>query len=148
MDVLQTCEQHLGLASQPTDPDRDRVYRIQLALEEEPNQEWAEPWNRDAIARAAVRILNFDAIYDGYVAAKPTPERFLDTLVRLERDVFNIDQPVVKSPRQAHVYVDQPINLKDWFDEYQTDKSTTIVRLGETLQQAVQEKLDWLASKL
>ncbi|HEY9661811.1 MAG TPA: lysophospholipid acyltransferase family protein, partial [Allocoleopsis sp.] len=83
--VLQQCEQRLELASNPKDPDRERVYRVRHALEQQQSLVLAgvsDPWAMTA--KAMMRVLNFDAIYDGYVGEKPTPERFLDTLTRLE----------------------------------------------------------------
>ena len=38
------------------------------------------------------RLINFISISDGYVAEEPSPERFLDVILRLEREVFDSDQ--------------------------------------------------------
>lgn len=146
--VLQQCEQRLGLTSVVGEPYRERTYRIQQALEEvtqASNFTTSDRWTREVIAKAAWRVLNFDAIYDGYVAAKLTPERFLDTLIRLERDVFNIDKPRPKGHRQAVLTVAQPINLKDWFADYQQNRTTTVNTVVQTIHQMVQQKLDLLA---
>jgi hypothetical protein len=70
--------------------------------------------------------LNFDAIYDGYVAANPTLERFLDTLTRLEREIFNIDRPAPKGHRIAQVKAGSLLNLQDYFEPFQKAKSTTV----------------------
>ena len=94
------------------------------------------------MAKAAWRVLNFDAIYDGYVAASLTPERFLDTLIRLERDVFNIDKPRPKGHRQALLHVAQPINLKDWFADYQQNRTVIVNTVTQKIHQTVQQKLD------
>ena len=94
-----------------------------------------------------IRLLNFDAIYDGYVAAAPTPERFLDTLTRLEREVFNIERPRPKGHRQAVVQVGDPVNLKEHFSSYKQDKEETIKALTLQMQQAVQDNLDLLQKK-
>jgi hypothetical protein len=148
--VLQQCEQRLGLTSVVGEPYRERTYRIQQALEEvtqASNFTTLDPWTREVIAKAAWRVLNFDAIYDGYVAAKLTPERFLDTLIRLERDVFNIDKPRPKGHRQAVLSVAQPINLKDWFADYQQNRTTTVSTVVQTIHQMVQQKLDLLATQ-
>lgn len=150
--VLTQCEQRLNLKPAPGEPNRERVYRIQHALEsrytlvEGVNSigtNGTDDW--EVMRKAIARVLNFDAIYDGYVAEKPTPERFLDTLIRLEREVFNIDQPPSKGHRQAFLRVGQPINLNDFLADYKRDRSTTVQLVTQTLQQTVQKNLDMLS---
>ena len=143
--VLQQCEQQLGLTSASGELDRERTYRIQQALEEPIASD--RVWTWEFMSKAAWRVLNFDAIYDGYVAAKLTPERFLDTLIRLERDVFNIDRPRPKGHRQALLRVAEPLNLKDWFADYQQNRANTVKSITEKIHQTVQQNLDDLATQ-
>lgn len=142
--VLQQCEQRLGLTSVVGEPYRERTYRIQQALEEDrqATNTTLDSWTPKVMAKAAWRVLNFDAIYDGYVAASLTPERFLDTLIRLERDVFNIDKPRPLGHRQAVLSVAQPMNLKDWFADYQQNRTSTVNTVVQTIHQRVQQKLE------
>jgi 1-acyl-sn-glycerol-3-phosphate acyltransferase len=145
-EVLQQCEFRLGLTSAAAEPDRERVYRIRHALSNRQNTllpDGTDGW--DVIGRASMRMLNFDAIYDGYVAANPTPERFLDTLIRFEREVFEIDQPEPKGYRYAYLEVGEPVNLKDHFPHYVKDRSRTTDYLLNQLQQTMQKNLDQLA---
>ena len=108
--------------------------------------------NLELIEKSVKRLLNFDAIYDGYVAENPTPERFLDTLIRLEREVFEIDQPKPKGFRQAIVKIGTPVNLKDFFADYQRDRdckeqtsrNKTVSQVMLQIQQEVQNNLDLL----
>lgn len=151
--VLQQCEQRLKLTPAPGEPDRERVYRIQHAIEKRYHLEedgsnsiivnGTDQW--EEMRKAIARVLNFDAIYDGYVAERPTPERFLDTLIRLEREVFNIDQPPPKSHRQAFLRVGKPISLKAYLADYGQDRSATVKVLTQTLQQTVQKNLNILS---
>lgn len=138
--VLQQCEQQLGLTSASGELDRERTYRVQQALEEPIASD--RLWTWEFMSKAAWRVLNFDAIYDGYVAAKLTPERFLDTLIRLERDVFNIDRPRPKGHRQALLRVAEPLNLKDWFGDYQQNRTNTVKTVTQKIHQQVQENLE------
>jgi 1-acyl-sn-glycerol-3-phosphate acyltransferase len=145
-EILDRCEARLSLTPTTGEPNRERVYRILNALNTKPNialDNGIDTW--DVMFRAVMRVLNFDAIYDGYVAAKPTPERFLDTLIRLEREVFQIDQPPAKGHRQAFLRVGAPVNLKDYFAAYKTDRTTTVSELTQQIQQTVQNNLDTLA---
>jgi len=139
--VLDTCEAKLGLSAAPDTPVRERVYRIQHALRNgsEPSELFFSP---ESVEKATARLLNFDAICDGYVAANPTPERFLDTLIRLEREVFEIDQPPPKGHRQAILRLGTPINLTESFDDYRQDRAATVERLTNQAQAAVQTMLD------
>ncbi|WP_416666004.1 1-acyl-sn-glycerol-3-phosphate acyltransferase [Egbenema bharatensis] len=144
--VLYQCENKLKLPHASEDPDRERVYRIRHALEQQRTivlEDGADDWA--ATSKALMRVLNFDAIYDGYVAEKPTPERFLDTLTRLEREVFGIDKPDPKGHRQAFLRIGRPMNLKDYVESYHRDRAATITTVVQQLQQTVQTNLDMLA---
>lgn len=144
--VLQRCEEKLSLATGPTtEAVRERVYRVLYTLEQQENTLPVKgSWGSEFIYRSMMRLLNFDAIYDGYVAANPSPERFLDTLVRLEREVCKIDQPSSKGHKQALLSIGAPVNLKDYFPAYQQNRVATIAELTEQLQQTVQDNLDRL----
>jgi hypothetical protein len=155
--VLERCEQQLGIATNPNDPVRERTYRVEYALKTKADElETAEEAGGNGVGvsdrafsfalieKTVRRLLNFDAMYDGYVAANPTPERFLDTLVRLEREVFDIDQPPPKGERQARVKIGQPINLKQAWESYHGDRTGTINNLTAQVQAAVQNNLDHL----
>ena len=145
--ILQYCEQKLEISPNRQDPLRERVYKIQRMLESRSVELAAvAPRTYDSISRAAVQLLNFNAIYDGYVAASPTSERFLDTLIRLERAVFGIDQPPPKGDRKAIIRIGDPVNLKDSFEPYQQQRSVVVDRLTENLRQRVQENLDLVNS--
>jgi hypothetical protein len=153
--ILSSCEQQLGLTAAPEalnedtskESDRDRAYRILDFLESvslDPNSLSATEWTAAKISQAVKQVLNYVAIYDGYVAANPTPERFLDTLTRLERDILGIDQPRPKGHRQALFHVSEPINLKDWFSDYQRDRAGTVTALTQKIHHLVQQGVDQL----
>jgi 1-acyl-sn-glycerol-3-phosphate acyltransferase len=145
-NVIQQSEAKLGLPPAPKDPDRERVYRLRHALEQQQTivlEDGSDDWA--VISKSLMRVLNFDAIYDGYVAEKPTPERFLDTLTRLEREVFGIDKPRPKGHRHAFLRVGKPVNLKDYLDAYSKARSDTVTLVVQQLQQTVQQNLDILA---
>ena len=147
--ILQTCEQQYRLTSAATDLDRERVYRVLNATLMKAEQidvglQTNSLWTVEFVQRSMRRVLNFDAMYDGYVAENPTVERFMDTLTRLEREVFNIDQPAPKGHRVATIKIGTPINLKDSFPAFQTNKAATVSELNQTIQRSVQSNLDLL----
>ena len=144
--ILHKCEQQLKLRPKDHIPARERVYKIQSIIDsqdEELTKEQEQTY--EALYLSAFRLLNFDAIYDGYVGENPTPERFLDTLTTLEREVFQIEHPSIKGRRKAFVSVGDPINLKDYFSAYQEDKTATIENLTTKIQQTVQKNIPLLA---
>jgi 1-acyl-sn-glycerol-3-phosphate acyltransferase len=140
--AIETCEQQLGISSPARSLMRERVYLVQHCLQTQAEDlEQSPMWTTEAMDKAMRRLLNFDAIYDGYVAADPTPERFLDTLIRLEREAFDIDRPSPKGFRRVRVRVGEIVNLKDFLADYRGDRSAVVTQLTATLQQSVQAHL-------
>ncbi|MGF1482712.1 MAG: 1-acyl-sn-glycerol-3-phosphate acyltransferase [Cyanophyceae cyanobacterium] len=151
--ALEKCEYLLGITSNLHELVRERTYKIEYALKTQMDEVEAHELNSDhayhlaLIEKSVKRLFNFDAIYDGYVAAHPTPERFLDTLIRLEREVFDIDQPPPKGFREARVEIGEPISLKNCFADYQRDRTATVNAVMLKVQQTVQENLDRLSQE-
>lgn len=137
--VVNRCENEVELPHSENSPIRERVYKIQATLEDLPPN-WTSPhnWTQKALYNATIRLLNFDAIYDGYVASDPTQERFLDTLTRLEREVFGINQPPPKGYRHGICRLGNPVNLKDYFEDYKQDKTKTVMSLAQQFQDTIQ----------
>ena len=152
--MLDYCEKQLNLVPAVTLPNRERIYKVQSILF------FLDPGDRkpdidyEHIYQTTVRLLNFDAIYDGYVADKPTKERFIATIDRLEREVFKIDRPKFKGWRRAIVKIGTPIDLKKYWQAYQnipqtinkdlqlSSRSETIDYLNHKAQQIVQANLN------
>ena len=82
------------------------------------------------------RLINFIAISDGYVAEEPSPERFLEVIVRLEREVFGTSK--MRGPRIASVRVGEPKNLREFYDTYKAQKRETVEQITVELETAVQ----------
>ncbi len=141
---IQKCEAALEIVPNLNSPMRERVYKVQALLEDAAIAK-SEVVN-ESLYWNTVRLLNFDAIYDGYVAESPTQERFLDTLTRLEREVFHIEHAQPKAPRRACFYIGEPINLKDYLADYQRDRTSTIEHLTAQLHQTMQSNLNKMAS--
>ena len=152
--LLQYCEAKLELVPNPQLPNRERIYKIQSTLRNISIQDQKSEIDYQHLYRTTVRLLNFDVIYDGYVAARPTPARFFATLDRLEREVFQLDRPKVKGLRKVIVNIDSPINLKQYYLDLQSDlgcdriskpdknrQKQTIEHLTQKIQQIVQTNL-------
>ena len=82
------------------------------------------------------RLINFISITDGYVAEEPSQERFLDVILRLEREVFGRSE--MRGPRVASVRVGEPLDLRERHDAYRDRKRETVEEITEELETAVQ----------
>lgn len=147
MQMLSYCEAKLAIASGNQLRDRERVYKVQSILRNLTDTDQNPAIDYQHLYLTTVRLLNFDAIYDGYVAEKPTIERYFATIDRLEREVFGIDQPKFKGRREIIAKIGTPINLKEYWQETQSDRSSTsqaqiISNLTNIIQQEVQESLN------
>ena len=148
--MLNYCENKLEIDPAIKLPDRERIYKIQSILSLLSDAEKQPDIDYEHIYLTTVRLLNFDALYNGYVAEKPTPGRFFATIDRLEREVFQIDRPKFKGQRRVMVKIGTPINLKEyWLDYHQNnsayDKSSRqriIDDLTAKAQQTVQANLN------
>ncbi len=154
---VEKCELALSIELAANMPIRERVYRVQALLEDMGLVDGPEAQQSTVVLGPnalkpeevywdTIRLLNFDAIYDGYVAEAPTQERFLDTLTRLEREVFHLANAQPKAPRKACFDVGEPINLKNYLSDYQRDRAGTIDRLSAELRQTMQTKLDAMSA--
>ncbi|WP_099241046.1 1-acyl-sn-glycerol-3-phosphate acyltransferase [Synechococcus sp. BDU 130192] len=140
--ALSLCETELGLNFPEDFPLRERVYKMQALLIEKADGEMALDLDTyEALYQTTVRLLNFDAIYDGYVGDHPSPERFIDTLTRLEREVFRVEIPAPKGLHEGWLRVGTPINLQDYVAQYKGDRQGTLQQLTDAMQYEVQNNL-------
>jgi 1-acyl-sn-glycerol-3-phosphate acyltransferase len=91
------------------------------------------------------RLLQFVAIYDGYVRESMTVERFMDVLGLLELEIFKKRR--IWGPRKACVKVALPIDLKDYVAAYEANKREAIQDVNTRLESAVRENLDAMEAK-
>lgn len=91
------------------------------------------------------RLANWIAVYDGYVAASPTPERMVHLLVRMEKEVLG--QVAIKGKQRAHVSVCDPVSLAARLADYESDKRATVGKVTSEVESLVQIALHDLARK-
>ncbi len=140
--LLHYCEQQLNIAPATQFPNRERVYKIQALLADIEKSEAKSNIDYQHLRLTTVRLLNFDAIYDGYVAQNPTRERYIATLDRFEREVFQIDRPKPKGMREAEVKINTPIDLANYWQQNKAERAIAIKELTRTIQQQVQANLN------
>ena len=81
------------------------------------------------------RVVNFVAIYDGYLQANMSTARQVELIRRLEKEVFGAARLV--APRTAHVQVSEPVDLKPHFLAFLDDKRATVQKIAH----AIEDKL-------
>lgn len=67
------------------------------------------------------RVVNFIAIYDGYLRERMTQERFADIVDRLEIEILG-GEPAIKGPRLVLIDVGDKIDLRSFMPDYKKDK--------------------------
>jgi 1-acyl-sn-glycerol-3-phosphate acyltransferase len=88
------------------------------------------------------RVVNFIAIYDGYLTERMTQERFAETIDRFETEVFG--KCSIKGPRLVFVKLDEPINLLNFWASYKSNKKATIQQVTDELAQRISTMLTQL----
>lgn len=89
------------------------------------------------------RLVNFIAITDGYVAEEHSPERYLEVIFRLEKEVFG--EAKMRGPRVALIRVGEPKNLLEHYDTYKSQKRETVEQVTVELETAVQNLVTGLS---
>jgi hypothetical protein len=79
------------------------------------------------------RVVNFIAIYDGYLKENLTQERYSDILDRLEREILRTREPSFRGPRRVLVDVGQAISVRELYPSYKSEKRATIAKVTEHL---------------
>lgn len=81
------------------------------------------------------RVVNFVAIYDGYLNPDMSADRYVEMIRRLEKEVFGAYQ--LAHPRKGIVRVAEPVDLKDHFEDFLKDKRAVINRVTLDVEQKI-----------
>jgi hypothetical protein len=117
--VIETVSQDELSAATPYDTELRRHQRVR-----------ARPLLRDL-----ERLANWIAVYDGYVAADPSPERMADTLTRLERECWGKTR--LKGHRTCRVRLGELLNLQDCYQAYEKDRRGEVSRVTREVERRV-----------
>ncbi|MCR9295089.1 MAG: 1-acyl-sn-glycerol-3-phosphate acyltransferase [bacterium] len=90
------------------------------------------------------RLLQFVAVYDGYVSESMTIERFMDVLGILETEISK--ERKIWGPRKALLKVGDPIDLRDHIEAYSKDKKSSIKYITLEVEARVRALLDDLGT--
>lgn len=148
--VAAKIERQLDIAAteQQTLVERIRVlfYAVERVFYEEPTSEYEQQLalERRQVALSLYddlwRLMQFAAMYDGYVRDSITVDRFMDLLGLLEMEVFKKRR--IWGPRRACVKVGQVIDLKDYSQSYAANKHDAVQDVTLTLESSVRGMLD------
>jgi 1-acyl-sn-glycerol-3-phosphate acyltransferase len=90
------------------------------------------------------RVVNFIAIYDGYLSENMTQERFSDILDRLEREIMRVREPSFRGSRRILLDVGEPLNMTTRYADYKKDKKATVSRVTEEMFAQISKMLSGL----
>lgn len=146
--ILSQVEEFMGVTPQTTALPRTRVRALKNLIDAEVYRETEEiPAYERQIHEQRLekfqefypdlnRLFNFIAIYDGYVGETQSPERFLEVITRIEREVFGDSKP--RGPRRAFLRFGTPKNLLDLYETYKQNKKQTVQDITLELETEVQ----------
>ncbi len=155
--ILGRISAALNLRQDAAQPLRERIRALFNAIDAELGRALAEgehayaerlSHSRQAeleqLSRELWRVMHFIAVQGDYVARQPSPERYLDAIGRLETEVFGKSR--LRGPRAARVSVGQPLDLREWYAQYKTDKRGALAAVTQELEQRVGSLLAGLGS--
>lgn len=116
----------------PDDTKIESTYHARLAEEEEAR-------NRPLI-RDLRRLANWLAVRDGYVGERPTQERMVDTLWRLESEVLG--RRMIKGKRECFVRFPPAFDLREYWPQFKENKRDAIHAVTDRVENAIQAALD------
>jgi len=85
------------------------------------------------------RLVNFIAIYDGYLQPDMDAGRSVALIRRLEKEVFGHVR--LAHPRTVHITVPPPIDLNSYFPAFLANKRDTIASLSNTIEQQIYQAI-------
>ena len=87
------------------------------------------------------RVVNFISIYDGYLSEHMTQERCADIVGRLEKEVLG-EYETYKGPRTVILRVGDPIDLKEYKDDYARNKKEAVNQVTEQIFKQISSMLN------
>ncbi|MCC7479331.1 1-acyl-sn-glycerol-3-phosphate acyltransferase [bacterium] len=153
--ILGRIADSLGVRQNPAEPLRDRIRALFNAIDnvitagsEEGGYagrlSQAQQDEAERLTHELWRVMHFIAVQGDYVGRLPSPERYLDTLGRLELEVFRRQR--LWGPRVARVKAGSLLDLRDYYAQYCSDKRGALAALTAELEQRVKAALDSLGS--
>lgn len=97
---------------------------------------------------ALARVARMVSWQPQYVELNPSQERLAETVLKLERDVYNIKRPKQLARRKAHVKIGQPIDLGPYLSEYEMAPHEARHHIADKLREHLQGLIDSITSSI
>ncbi|HXH60333.1 MAG TPA: lysophospholipid acyltransferase family protein [Fimbriimonadaceae bacterium] len=137
----------VGVEDKPEIPLGDRVRAVINALDRMNFAQDASEFTKQTMRRRhqetaplykdMERAGRFLATGARYVADDPSDERYLEVISRIEEELFGFSQ--MRGPRRAVVTVGEPIDLRQYLDEYRGSSRSTVTIVTRVLEERVRE---------
>lgn len=114
----------------------ESLYQVRLILEERSH---VRPLLLDL-----ERLANWVAVRDQYVGESPSQERMAETLLHIEVEVLG--KRLLRGKRQCYVRVGEAIDLRQYREQYESDRKGTVAQVTSRVESAVLEMLRAMAS--
>lgn len=143
--VISGLEKKMSLKPRPRDSLIDRIRRARRAVHEiriddSRAQDHAAAGHWADEAMLALRIASYSG---AYVAARPTIDRFAETIEKLYEDIYRrVCEPW--AARRALVHFSQPIDLRDFLGSFKRKARVAVRELTDACERSVQNGLDEL----
>ncbi len=150
-EILAKVASYLEVELSPSDSQLQQAHALQNILYElrfcrQPSESLYERRQRRQRSRQLrsfyhdlKRVINFIAVFDGYLEDPSTQERIAEVVGLLETEVFG--RAFVLGPRQILFDAGCPINLNDHFEEYLADRSKACARVNALIKDELGDML-------
>lgn len=91
------------------------------------------------------RVVNLLVLREGYIEENETPERYIDVIRRLEREVFG--KPLINPPRTAVIRIGDILNLHTTYPAYEENKKKTVQQIASNMEQEMTTLLHGIHSR-
>jgi hypothetical protein len=135
----------LGIEDKPHLPLGDRIREIVNALDRMTFEEDASEFTKKTMRQRHRETLpfykdmeragRFLATGAHYVAQRPTDERFLEVISRIEEELFGFSP--MRGPRRALLMVGEPFDLRTAYGDYKRDPRGTVASITHRLEDEV-----------
>lgn len=150
LEILSRIESHYGQAShRQRDRLVDRAYKIIFYLREKLKQkkifdsETRKKLKEDL--HEIKRVIQMKGWQPHYIELEPSGERLAETVMNLEREVFNKKRPRPLGRRRVFMRMGTPLALGSYLSAYQKDPSFVSHQIAQTLQENVQRLINQIA---
>ena len=146
--VIGGLEEKMSIKRRPRDSLIDRIRRARRAIHEiciddSRAQDHAAAGHWADEAMLALRIASYSG---AYVEARPTIDRFAETIEKLYEDIYrHVCQPW--AARRAFVHFSEPIDLRDFLGSFKRKARLAVRELTDACERSVQNGLDELNAR-